>query len=551
MDRKVDSGAGGPAGDRPGASFEPLLEVDGLTVSFDGPGGPVRAVDGVSFSVGRGEKFALVGESGSGKTVSALALLRLNGDARVGGRVRLAGRDLSTLSEREMRGVRGKEIAMIFQEPMTALNPLYAIGDQIGETLVLHEGLSRGAARARAVELLALTGIPEPQRRVDSYPHALSGGQRQRAMIAMALACRPSLLVADEPTTALDVTIQRQIVELLDDLQRSIGMSVLLITHDLPLVRRFADRVGVMRHGRLLEVATTAELFDAPRDPYTRKLIDSRPRRSVEALPADAPVLMRGEGVGCRFWFRAGWFGRKPFDAVRDVDLSLSRGETLGIVGESGSGKTTLGMTLLRLSAGDPSGRISFDGERIDDRPQAALRPIRRRMQVVFQDPYNALSPRMTVGQIVGEGLGLHHPEMSEAQRRDAIVAMLTEVGLDGSALSRYPHEFSGGQRQRIAIARAAILKPALLLLDEPTSALDVSVQQQVLELLAGLQRKYGLSDLFITHDLAVIRAMAHRVIVMKDGRVVEAGETQALFAAPQAEYTRTLLAAVEPTPAR
>jgi microcin C transport system ATP-binding protein len=538
------------------AGSGPLLEVEGLTVEFDGPSGVVRAVDGVSFSIGRGEKFAIVGESGSGKTVSALAILRLAGDARVAGRIRLEGRELGELSEVQMRGVRGAKVAMIFQEPMTALNPLFPIGEQIGETLMLHEGMSRAQARARAVELLELTGIPEPQRRVDSYPHELSGGQRQRAMIATALACNPALLIADEPTTALDVTIQRQIVELLDDLQRRLGMSVLLITHDLPLVRRFADRVGVMRHGRLVEVAPTAELFAAPKDPYTRRLIDSRPRRAVDEVAADAPELLRGEGVGCRFWFRTGWFGRKPFDAVRDVDLQLRRGETLGIVGESGSGKTTLGMTLLRLASGSESGRVSFDGQRIDGLAQSALRPLRRRMQVVFQDPYNALSPRMTIEQIVGEGLALHRPELGESARREAIVAMLSEVGLDASALARYPHEFSGGQRQRIAIARATVViahPPAaegsggtVLLLDEPTSALDVSVQQQVLELLTALQRKYRMSYLFITHDLAVIRAMAHRVIVMKDGRVVEAGETQALFDAPQADYTRALLAAAD-----
>jgi microcin C transport system ATP-binding protein len=524
----------------------PLLQVEGLTVAFDGPAGPARAVDDVSFTIGRGEKFALVGESGSGKTVSALALLRLAGDARVSGRIRFDGRDLGALSEREMRGVRGREIAMIFQEPMVALNPLYTVGDQIGETLALHEAMPAAAARARAIELLDLTGIAEPQRRVDSYPHQLSGGQRQRAMIAMALACRPALLIADEPTTALDVTVQRQIVELLDDLQRSIGMSVLLITHDLPLVRRFADRVGVMREGRLLEVAPVQALFDAPRDPYTRRLIDSRPRRSVEPVPAGAAPLLDARGAGCRYWYRSGWFGRKPFDAVRDVDLEVARGETLGIVGESGSGKTTLGMALLRLATGTPSGAIRFDGERLDGRGQRQLRPLRRRMQVVFQDPFNALSPRMTIEQIVGEGLALHQPQVGAETRRAAVVAMLAEVGLDAGALGRYPHEFSGGQRQRIAIARALILRPSLLLLDEPTSALDVSVQQQVLELLAGLQRKYGLSYLFITHDLAVIRAMAHRVIVMKDGRVVERGETLALFAAPSADYTRTLLAAVD-----
>jgi len=527
------------------AASDPVLAVEDLSIVFDGPSGPVTVVDRVSFRIHRGEKFALVGESGSGKTQTALALLRLNGDARVSGRIRFGGRDLLALGEREMRGVRGREIAMIFQEPMTALNPLYTVGDQISETLVLHEGSTRAAARARAIELLELTGIPEPQRRVDSYSHQLSGGQRQRAMIAMALACSPALLVADEPTTALDVTIQRQIVELLDDLQRRLGMSVLLITHDLPLVRRFAGRVGVMRQGRLLEVGTTPVLFERPADPYTRRLIDSRPKRSIQPITAEAPELMRADRVGCRFWLKSGWFGRKPFDAVREVDLSLRQGETLGIVGESGSGKTTLGMTLLRLASGDSSGEIRFAGERLDGRPQSALRALRRRLQVVFQDPYNSLSPRMTIEQIVGEGLALHRPELGPDRRREAIVSMLAEVGLDASVLSRYPHEFSGGQRQRVAIARAAILNPSLLLLDEPTSALDVSVQQQVLELLAGLQRKYGLSYVFITHDLAVIRAMAHRMIVMKDGRVVEAGDTEALFAAPHADYTRTLLAAV------
>ena len=524
----------------------PLLQVEDMALDFVGSGKPIRVVEGVSFNVERGEKFALVGESGSGKTVSALAVMRLNNDSQTHGRIRFDGQDLLALPERQMRGVRGKEIAMIFQEPMTALNPLYPIGRQIAEILELHEALSGARARARAIELLELTRIPEPARRIDSFPHQLSGGQRQRAMIAMALACRPKLLIADEPTTALDVTIQKQIVELLDDLQREFGMSVLLITHDLPLVRRFCDRVAVMRHGRIVETARTDTLFAAPRDPYTRRLIDSRPKRSIQPVPGNATSLMRGEGVGCRFWFKTGWFSKKPFDAVTGVDLDLKSGETLGIVGESGSGKTTLGMTLLRLAAGTPSGTIVFDGNRLDDRRQAELRPLRRRMQVVFQDPYNSLSPRMTIEQIVGEGLGLHQPELQVVARRERIVAMLEEVGLDAGALSRYPHEFSGGQRQRIAIARAAILNPDLLLLDEPTSALDVSVQQQVLELLAGLQRKYRLSYLFITHDLAVIRAMAHRVLVMKDGRVVEANETLALFERPTHAYTRTLLGAVE-----
>jgi microcin C transport system ATP-binding protein len=341
------------------------------------------------------------------------------------------------------------------------------------------------------------------------------------------------------------VTIQRQIVELLAELQREFRMAVLLITHDLPLVRAFADRVGVMQGGRLVETGPAAEVFERPRDAYTRRLVDSRPRRSVQPVPPDAPVLLQGERVGCRYFFRKGWFGRQPFDAVKGADLRLARGETLGVVGESGSGKTTLGMTLLRLTPGRTSGEIRFDGTRVEALPQRALRPLRRRMQVVFQDPYNSLSPRMTVEGIVGEGLALHRPELSAAQRRDAIVGMLEEVGLSAAMLNRYPHEFSGGQRQRVSIARAVVLHPELLVLDEPTSALDVSVQQQVLELLAALQRRHGLSYLFITHDLAVVRAMAHRVLVMKDGQVVESGETEALFAAPRHEYTRQLLQAV------
>jgi len=519
-----------------------LLQVDNLSVSFPGLRGPVRVLDEVSFAIRRGEKLALVGESGSGKTMTAMAILRLIAEGRTEGSIALEGQPLLSASEREMRSIRGRRIAMIFQEPMSALNPLFAIGDQIAESLTLHLGLSRSAALERAVELLELTGIPEPGRRVNSYPHELSGGQRQRAMIAMALACEPELLIADEPTTALDVTIQRQIIELLDDLQQRIGMAVLLISHDLPLVRRFADRVGVMRQGKLLELQPTEALFAQPGHDYTRRLIDSRPRRLVVPVPPQAPVLLEATDAGCRYWIRKGWFSRRPFDAAREVSLVLHRGETLGIVGESGSGKTTLGMTLLRLAAGDAMGRITFEGQSIEAQSQASLRPLRRRMQVVFQDPFNALSPRMTVEQIVAEGLALHQPEMTVQNRRDAVAQMLREVGLDPAVLSRYPHEFSGGQRQRIAIARAVILRPDLLLLDEPTSALDVSVQQQVLELLTELQQRLGLSYLFITHDLAVIRAMAHRVMVMKDGGVVECAETEQLFSAPQADYTRELL---------
>ncbi len=522
-----------------------LLSVEGLSVEFATSGAASRVVENVSFEIAPGERFALVGESGSGKTVSALAITRLNPDARYQGRVMFDGRDLMAAGERELRGVRGKEIAMIFQEPMTALNPLYSIGDQICEVIELHEGLSRAQATRRAIDLLARTHIPDAARRFSSYPHQLSGGQRQRAMIAMALACSPRLLIADEPTTALDVTIQRQIVDLLAELQREFSMALMLITHDLPLVRSFADRVAVMQAGRLVEIGETARLFEAPEHAYTRRLIDSRPKRIVDPVPDDADLLLEARGVGCRYFFRKGWFAKTAFDAVRDAQLQVARGETLGVVGESGSGKTTLGMTLLRLTQGQVSGEVSFGGQRIDALGRGAMRPLRRRMQVVFQDPYNSLSPRMTVEGIVGEGLALHRPELAPPARREAIVRMLEEVGLDASMLPRYPHEFSGGQRQRIAIARATVLHPDLLVLDEPTSALDVSVQQQVLALLVGLQRKYGLTYLFITHDLEVIRAMAHRVIVMKDGRIVESARTESLFASPTHPYTRELLAAV------
>ncbi|MDT3677424.1 MAG: dipeptide ABC transporter ATP-binding protein [Burkholderiaceae bacterium] len=540
--------SGDAAGRRAAAARngEALLSVRDLSVDFVGASGATRVVDRVSFDVRAGEKFALVGESGSGKTVTALSVLRLNADARYTGSVHFEGRELLTASERELRGVRGREIAMIFQEPMSALNPLYPIGDQICEAIERHEGVSRAQATRRAIELLERTRVPEPQRRFSSFPHQLSGGQRQRAMIAMALACSPKLLVADEPTTALDVTVQRRIVELLDELQRDFGMSLLLITHDLPLVRSFADRVAVMKDGRLVEAGDTAALFEAPRQPYTRMLIESRPKRSVAPADPSAPVLLQANGVGCRFPIGDSWFRKRRFEAVRDVDLRVARGETLGIVGESGSGKSTLGLTLLRLAQGETRGEIRFDGTRLDELHAGALRARRRNLQIVFQDPFHSLSPRRTVLQIVEEGIALHQPELSAGQRRDAVATMLEEVGLDVGSLERYPHEFSGGQRQRISIARAAILRPELLVLDEPTSALDVSVQQQVLELLSSLQRRYRIAYVFITHDLAVIRAMAHNVIVMKDGVVVEAGETERLFAAPRQAYTAELLGAAE-----
>ena len=526
------------------AGRQRLLEVRDLSVSFVGTRGESRVVDRVSLTIARGEKFALVGESGSGKTVTALSLLRLNLDARYGGQILFEGDDLLSLSDQAMRGVRGRDIGMVFQEPMSALNPLFTVGDQIGEVLQRHEGLSRSAARARAIEMLALTQVPEPQRRVDAYPHELSGGQRQRVVIAMALSCRPRLLIADEPTTALDVTIQRQIIALLDDLQREFGMSVLLITHDLPLVKRFADRVAVMRHGQVLEIGAVSAVFARPAHAYTRELLDSRPQRMVDEPPGDAaPAVLAAQSIRCRFPVGSSLLHRRWFEAVRGADVQVRPGETLGIVGESGSGKTTLGMSLLRLSAAQITGQIRLNDQAIDSLPQAQLRGLRAGMQVVFQDPYNALSPRMTIGSIVGEGLALHQPQLQAAARRDAVVSMLQEVGLTADMLDRYPHEFSGGQRQRIAIARAVILKPALLLLDEPTSALDVSVQQQVLQLLVSLQRKFGMSYLFITHDLAVIQAMAHRVVVMKDGQIVEAGDTQRVFTQPQHDYTRALLA--------
>ncbi len=519
-----------------------LLQIENLRVAF----GDAAVVEDVSFSIAAGEKLALVGESGSGKTVTALSVLRLNQDARYDGRILLDGTDILQQPEARLRAVRGKDVAMIFQEPMTALNPLFTIGNQIAEVLMLHEGLSTKAAARRTVDLLEKTGIPEPARRALAYPHQLSGGQRQRAMIAMALACKPKLLIADEPTTALDVTIQVQILELLDQLQREENMAVLMITHDLNLVRHFADRVGVMERGRLLELAPAAELFAAPKQSYTRQLLASHPQRMVNRVAPDAPLLLAAERVRCSFSIKQGWLARRQFVAVDDVDLELKRGETLGIVGESGSGKSTLGLALLRLSTAAVSGRVRFHGQDLGGMPGAVLRPLRGRMQVVFQDPFASLSPRRTIEQIVGEGLEIHRPQLQRNQRREAVAAALEEVGLTAAMMTRYPHEFSGGQRQRIAIARALALKPEWLLLDEPTSSLDVSVQLQVLQLLAELQRKHQMAYVFISHDLAVIRAMAHRVMVMKDGKVVESGDTETVLANPARPYTRRLLAAAE-----
>ncbi|MEX3964671.1 ABC transporter ATP-binding protein [Paraburkholderia sp. EG286B] len=525
----------------------PLLEIERFSVRF----GEKQAVRELSLSIERGERVALVGESGSGKSVTALSILGLVEHARFTGRILFDGEDLLQKTGQQMRGIRGADIAMVFQEPMTALNPLYTVGKQIAESLRLHEGLSAGAARERGIELLRRTGIPEPERRIDSFPHQLSGGQRQRAMIAMALACRPRLLLADEPTTALDVTVRQQIVDLLIDLQKqeaaARGMAILLITHDLNLVRRFAQRVAVMEKGVLVETNTTAELFSNPQHPYTQRLLDSEPRREVAPVAVDAPPILEVQGLAVDYRTAVkGWrsvFGSSTFRALHEANLTLRRGETLGIVGESGSGKSTLAATVLGLKSA-AAGEIRIDGVALSAQRKArARRALYSRMQVVFQDPFGSLSPRMTIEQIVGEGLAVHRPEVDGPARRMRIASLLEEVGLPADSLQRYPHEFSGGQRQRIAIARALVVEPELIVLDEPTSALDVSIQKQVLALLTNLQKKYKLSYLFITHDLAVMRAMAHRVIVMKAGRIVEQGDTLDVLHAPSHPYTQSLLA--------
>ena len=521
-----------------------LLELENLSIRF----GDTVAVRDLSLAIDAGERVALVGESGSGKTVTALSILRLLDNAHIGGAVRFEGEDLLQLDDSRLRRIRGRDIAMIFQEPMSALNPVLSIGKQIVETLVLHEGLDEKTARARAITLLKSTGVAEPERRVDSYPHQLSGGQRQRAMIAMALACRPKLLIADEPTTALDVTIRARIVELLLDLQRRDQLAVLLITHDLNLVRKFAQRVAVMENGVLVEVATTEQLFANPQHPYTRKLIDSKPTRAVTALQGAESVVMRARDLRVEFQHRlAGWrglFKRRALAAVDGVDFELRRGETLGVLGESGSGKSTLALAVLGLLR-PTSGSVEFDGREIAYASRE-WRALRSQLQVVFQDPYGSLSPRLTVEQIVGEGLALHRPHLTATQRYAAIVSVLGEVGLPESALTRYPHEFSGGQRQRIAIARAIVVEPRVVVLDEPTSALDTSVQRQVLTLLTKLQRKYQLSYILITHDIAVAQAMSHHLLVMKEGRVVETGETESMLGAPRHDYTRSLMQAAQ-----
>jgi microcin C transport system ATP-binding protein len=518
-----------------------ILDVQNLSVAFRGK----RVVEGVSFHVKRGETVALVGESGSGKSVTALSCLRLLpvAGANPEGRITLDGTDVLAAEGEALRRLRGGVAGMVFQEPMTSLNPLHTVGRQVSEAITLHHPLKGDALQARVVESLRRAGFPQAEDRLGAYPHQLSGGQRQRVMIAAALANDPALLIADEPTTALDVTIQAQILELLADLKRRLNMAMLLITHDLQIVRRHADRVVVMRHGHAVEQGSVAEVFAHPRHDYTKMLLATEPRGRPAPVPPTAPVVLEGEQTKVHFPIRRGFLRRVVgvVKAVDGVSIAIREGETVGLVGESGSGKTTLGLAMLRLEGSE--GAIRFEGRDIQRLNRPELRPLRARMQIVFQDPFGALSPRMTVGEIVGEGLAVHE-RLAPAERDARVAEALREVGLTPEMTERYPHEFSGGQRQRIAIARALVLKPRLVVLDEPTSALDVSVQAQVVELLRDLQAKHRLAYLFISHDLRVVRAMAHRVVVLKDGRVVEEGETEAVVGAPQQPYTHALMAA-------
>ncbi|MDO9417867.1 ABC transporter ATP-binding protein [Pararhizobium sp.] len=526
---------------------EPLLSVRDLSVAFHQGGKTTLAVDGVSFDVHKGEVVALVGESGSGKSVSANSILKLlpyPAASHPGGQVLFNGKDLMAASDAELRDVRGNDITMIFQEPMTSLNPLHSIEKQIAEILALHQGMTGAPARTRVLELLHQVGIREPEKRLAAYPHELSGGQRQRVMIAMALANRPELLIADEPTTALDVTVQAQILELLKKLKDDYGMAMLFITHDLGIVRKIADRVCVMTKGKIVETGPTAEIFANPQHAYTRHLLASEPKGMPPKSDTSRPVVVEAEDVKVWFPIKAG-FLRRVVDhvkAVDGIDLKLRAGQTLGVVGESGSGKTTLGLALTRLISS--KGRIGFIGKDIDSFTFKQMRPLRSRMQVVFQDPYGSLSPRMSVSGIIAEGLEIHEPKLTAKERDARVAAALDEVGLDPATRWRYPHEFSGGQRQRIAIARAMVLKPQFVMLDEPTSALDMSVQAQVVDLLRDLQAKHELAYLFISHDLKVVRALANDMIVMRLGKVVEQGPSEEIFTAPKEDYTKALMAA-------
>jgi microcin C transport system ATP-binding protein len=524
-----------------------LLEVKDLSVNFKVEGGSLEAVRAVSFEIEKGETVALVGESGSGKSVTALSILQLLPYPKAwhpSGSIRLDGRELIGADEPTLREVRGDRVGIIFQEPMTSLNPLHTIERQIGETLMLHRGMSKSKARARALELLHLVRLQEAEERLGAYPHQLSGGQRQRVMIAMALANEPDLLIADEPTTALDVTIQAQILKLLRDLQQRLGMAMLLITHDLTIVRKVADRVCVMTDGRIVETGAVEEVFAHPRHPYTQHLLAAEPKGRPLAREAEAPVVMTARELKVHFPIQRGLLRRTVgyVKAVDGVDVAIRRGQTVGVVGESGSGKTTLGLALLRLIRSE--GGIRFRDQNIQGWASRRLRPLRRHMQIVFQDPYGSLSPRMSVGQIVEEGLKLHRIGDGRADRRRLVAKALEEVGLDPDSQDRYPHEFSGGQRQRISIARAIALEPSFVVLDEPTSALDMSVQAQIVNLLRDLQARRGLAYMFISHDLRVVRALSDQVIVMRDGQVVEHGPAQEIFERPQHPYTRALMAA-------
>jgi microcin C transport system ATP-binding protein len=529
------------------SSDAPLLSVQDLSVAFRQAGKETLAVDRISFEVARGETVALVGESGSGKSVSALSVLKLlpyPAASHPSGRILFKGQDLMAADEAAMRAVRGNDITIVFQEPMTSLNPLHTVGQQVAEVLKLHRGMSEAAARTRTIELLTRVGIPDPQSRLDSYPHQLSGGQRQRVMIAMALANEPDLLIADEPTTALDVTVQAQILALLKTLQREAGMAILFITHDLGIVRKLADRVCVMRSGKIVEQGPVRDIFERPQHPYTRELMAAEPSPAERPDTSGARVVMQADNLKVWFPIRRGLLRRTVghVKAVDGISLRVREGSTLGIVGESGSGKTTLGLALLRLISSE--GPIVFMGHAIQSLGFKAMRPNRRHMQVVFQDPYGSLSPRMSVAEIVAEGLLVHHPRMSAEERDRKVVAALSDVGIDPETRHRYPHEFSGGQRQRIAIARAMVLEPAFVLLDEPTSALDRIVQAQIVDLLRDLQARRNLTYLFISHDLKVVAALSDDIIVMKDGKVVESGAAAEVFRAPRNDYTKALFAA-------
>ncbi|MGV1902230.1 ABC transporter ATP-binding protein [Agrobacterium sp. 22-3674b3] len=526
-----------------------IIDARNIAVTFKVEHGTVEAVKDISFQLYRGETIAIVGEPGSGKSVTArtiMGLLTKRASVSKTATVRFNGDDILKFSSRQRRALRGNRISMIFQEPMSSLNPIYTIGSQIVEAIRVHSKLSRKQAEARALDLLRQVQIPEPEARLKQYPHQLSGGQRQRVMIAMALSNDPDVLIADEPTTALDVTVQAQILNLIRDLQKKRGMAVVLITHDLTIVKQFSDYVYVMQHGEMREHNTTERLFAAPNHPYTRKLLASEPHGTAKPLPENSGVLLTANGVRVSFMMRYGGLFKpelKELVAVDDLGLTLKRHETLGIVGESGSGKTTFGQSLLRLN--EPvAGEVIFDGERVDGRSRSQMRPLRSRMQVVFQDPFASLNPRMTIGQIIEEGLVINGLGKTKAERLERVRDALEAAGMPGNILSRFPHEFSGGQRQRIAIARAVALEPEFILLDEPTSALDLSVQAQIIDLLRKLQDERGLSYLFISHDLKVVRALCHRVIVMQRGRIVEEGPVEEVLNRPKTEYTQRLVRA-------